>query len=104
MWWNWQTRKIQVLMPSKAYRFKSCHPHQNKADTVVGVRFVLIWIVKVAGLETALRKYALLRIFLAVTEDFFKANIDTTVKCFEKIKKKSCHLFLHILKAKTNDF
>ena len=26
-WWNWQTRKIQVLMPSPAWRFESSRVH-----------------------------------------------------------------------------
>ena len=29
VWWNWQTRMIQVHMPLQACRFKSCHPHQK---------------------------------------------------------------------------
>lgn len=29
VWRNWQTRKIQVLMPATAYRFDSCYPHQK---------------------------------------------------------------------------
>jgi hypothetical protein len=26
MWRNWQTRKIQVLVPARAWRFNSSHP------------------------------------------------------------------------------
>ena len=29
VWWNWQTRMIQVHMPLQACRFKSCHPHHQ---------------------------------------------------------------------------
>ena len=30
VWRNWQTRKIQVLMIARLWRFKSSNPHQNK--------------------------------------------------------------------------
>ena len=30
VWWNWQTRKIQVLITAMLCRFKSCHPHQTR--------------------------------------------------------------------------
>src|SRR5471032_743940 len=28
MWRNWQTRMVQVHVPSREWRFKSSHPHQ----------------------------------------------------------------------------
>ena len=40
MWWNWQTRKIQVLMVAIPCRFKSCHLHQkNNGERLLSIVF-----------------------------------------------------------------
>ena len=46
VWWNWQTRKIQVLITAMLCRFKSCHPHQTRIKTNPreNLEFVLFYI------------------------------------------------------------
>ncbi len=50
VWWNWQTRKIQVLVGATLYRFKSCYSHQEKAlDVLSGAFFNVVCTCDVAG-------------------------------------------------------
>ena len=50
VWWNWQTRMIQVHMPLQACRFKSCHPHQ-KSKFSLKVGFGFFFYIGLIGLE-----------------------------------------------------